>query len=46
MHDVLRAGIWFAITLISPLFVAVQWLGTASLDSLGDLTHGGLCDPI
>jgi hypothetical protein len=34
MHGVLRARIWCAITPISPLFVAVLWLGTSSLDAI------------
>jgi hypothetical protein len=44
MSDILRVGIWCAITLISSLFVAVLWLATASLDPFEDLAHGGLCD--
>jgi hypothetical protein len=43
---VLRARIWCAITLISPLLVAVLWLGAASLDSFRDLAYGGLRDPM
>jgi hypothetical protein len=35
-----------ASTPISPLFAAVLHLGIASLDPLGYLTHGGLCDPV
>jgi hypothetical protein len=46
MHGILRAGIWCAITMISPLVTAVLWLGIASLEPLEDLTHGGLCDPV
>jgi hypothetical protein len=46
MSDILRVGIWCAITLISSLFVAVLWLATASLDPFEDLAHGGLCDPV
>jgi hypothetical protein len=45
MHGVLQAGILCAITPISALFVAVLRLGTSSLDPVGDLTHGNLCDP-
>jgi hypothetical protein len=45
MRDVLQAEIWCAITMISPLFIAVLQLGTSSLDPF-DLTHGDLCDPI
>jgi hypothetical protein len=40
VHGILRAGIWCAITLISPLNVVVLWLGTAALDPLGDLADG------
>jgi hypothetical protein len=32
MHDILRVGLWCAITLISPLSAAILQLGTASLD--------------
>jgi hypothetical protein len=46
MHDILRAGIWCAITPISLLFVVVLWLGTSSLDPLKDLTYGSLIDPV
>jgi hypothetical protein len=46
VNDVLCAGIWCAITQISPLVATVLWLGTAALDPLGDLAYGGLCDPI
>jgi hypothetical protein len=46
MHDVLRARIWCSSTPISPLFAVVLCLGTASLDCLGDLTHGSLGDPV
>jgi hypothetical protein len=46
MHNILRAGIWCTITPISPLFAVVLSLGTALLDPLSDLTHGGLCDPV
>jgi hypothetical protein len=46
MRDVLLAAIWCAITPFSPLFAAVLWVRTASLDSLGDLAHGSLCDPV
>jgi hypothetical protein len=40
---------WHALrssTLISLLFAVVLRLGIASLDPLGDLTHGGLCGPV
>jgi hypothetical protein len=46
MHGVLSAMIWCAFTSISPLGVAVLWLGAASLDSFGDLTYSDLCDPM
>jgi hypothetical protein len=46
IHNVLRAGIWCAITSISLLFVVVLWLGTSSLDPLEDLTYGSLIDPV
>jgi hypothetical protein len=42
MRGVLRAGVWYAITPISLLFIVVLWLGTASLDHHGVLAHGGL----
>jgi hypothetical protein len=38
--------VWCAITLISPFSTVVLLPGTASLDPLGDLTHGGICDPL
>jgi hypothetical protein len=44
VHGILRAGIWCAITSISPLAAAVLWLGAASLDSFGDPAYGGLYD--
>jgi hypothetical protein len=44
VHGVLRAGICCAITPISPLVVAVLWLGTSALDPLEDFAYGGLCD--
>jgi hypothetical protein len=43
VRDVLRAGIWCAITSIA-LVVVVLWLGTAALDPIGDLAYGSLCD--
>jgi hypothetical protein len=46
MHDVLQAGICCTITPIYPLFDAILWLGTTSLDPLEDRMHGGLCDPV
>jgi hypothetical protein len=39
-------GVWCAITPISVLFIAVLQLGTSPLDPLGDLTQGGLSDPM
>jgi hypothetical protein len=44
VRDVLRARILCAIPLISPLLIAVLWLGAASLDSFEDLAYGGLHD--
>jgi hypothetical protein len=46
MHDVLRVRICCAITPISLLSAAVLWPGAASLNSLGDLAFGRLCDPM
>jgi hypothetical protein len=46
VHGILRARIWCAIALISPLSAAILWHGTASLDRLKDLAHGGLCFPM
>jgi hypothetical protein len=46
MHNILRAGISYAITLISLLFAVVLWLQIASHDPFGDLAHGGLCDHV
>jgi hypothetical protein len=37
---------WCAITLISLLFATVLRPETASLDPLGYLAHGSLCDPM
>jgi hypothetical protein len=39
---VLRARIWYAVRLISPLAAPVLQLGAASLDSFGDPAYGGL----
>jgi hypothetical protein len=46
VHVVLRAGIWCAITSISPLPTVVIWFGAASLDSFRDPAYGGLRDPV
>jgi hypothetical protein len=46
VHDVLRAGIRVTITPISLLVAVVLRLRAAALDPLGDLAHGGLCDPV
>jgi hypothetical protein len=46
VRGVLRGGIWSAITLISPLAVAVLRLRVASLDSFGDPAYSGLRDPV
>jgi hypothetical protein len=41
---ILRAGVWCAITPISPLSAIVMWPRATTLDPLRDLAHGGLCD--
>jgi hypothetical protein len=46
MHGVLRAGIWCADTSTSLLPAAVLKLGTASLDSIGDLAYDSIRDPV
>jgi hypothetical protein len=46
VHDVLRVGIWCAITSISSLPAAVLWLGATSLDSIGERAYGGIHDPV
>jgi hypothetical protein len=46
MHNIIRARIHCAITLISLLSVAVLWLGVASLDPLRDHAYGGFCDSV
>jgi hypothetical protein len=43
---ILRAGVRHAVTLISPLFTAVLWPRAVSLNTLRDLTHNTLCDPM
>jgi hypothetical protein len=46
VHDILRAGIWCDILLISPLLATVLRLGAASFDSIKHLVYGSLCDPV
>jgi hypothetical protein len=45
VHDILRAGIQCAITLISLLPTVVLWFGGTSSDSFGDPADGGIRDP-
>jgi hypothetical protein len=46
MRNILREGIWSAVTSISLLAAAVLWLRAASLDSFEDHAYSGLHDPV
>jgi hypothetical protein len=46
VHGVLRVGVWHVIKPVSLLFATVLWPGAASLEPIGDLAHGILCDPM
>jgi hypothetical protein len=46
LRDILRLGVWCAITPISSLSVVVLWPGITSPDPLRYLAHGDLCDPV
>jgi hypothetical protein len=46
VSGVLRARIWCAVTLISPLAAVILWLGAASLGSFRDTAYSGLHDPM
>jgi hypothetical protein len=46
VRGVLCVGVWCAIKLVSLLVAAVLRPEIASLDPLGDLAHGGLCNPV